>query len=558
MLRDTITYLLDKAMIAKGYMDLKHLMKNKMKAKQVNDRTLFRILKAGENSEYGRKYDFSSIKTVEEFRSRVPVTTYEDYKPYIERMINNNEEDLLTSFPLIGYAKSSGTTGDPKFIPLTQNIADLYKRNTLTVMMAMADRYCRENLGRPLKPGRGVFICLDFDEKLPNGRSATNVPETTAKQLGFMYPYLLNVPLARLVKLQDISLYYLLMRFALEDRNTMYIFSVFFSVIYEVLAFMQRYWKELVDDIEKGIMSDNISRATPEIREELKDYLKPNPERAAELRREFEKGFDETILQRIWPNLSVIYGISGSVYDVYSEGVRKIAGDVPFDYSIYGASEGLIAAPYELNNEDRIPVTDSCFLEFMPEDDETITYTLDQLEPGQEYEMIITNQAGLYRYRIGDVVRCERYEDGCPIITFARRKGHLISICGEKTTEENLLSLVSDLEEASGAHVDNWIIYVNNDSRPSHYTMVLENSEGIDMSVYSDMADEYMCSINEIYRRFRDNLAIRPMNIANQAPGTHAAWKEHMIAKGTAPTQVKPVRVLDNEEKREFFVSRIL
>jgi hypothetical protein len=72
------------------------------------------------------------------------------------------------------------------------------------------------------------------------------------------------------------------------------------------------------------------------------------------------------------------------------------------------------------------------------------------------------------------------------------------------------------------------------------------------------MADGYMCRINELYKRFRDNIAIKPMNIVNQVPGSHAAWKEVMIAKGTAPTQVKPVRVLDNEEKRTFFLDRIL
>ncbi len=557
MNRDLVTYLLTKAMVAKGYHDLRRLKKNTVNARKKNEKLLFKILKNGENTEYGIKHDFKNIKSVEDYRANVPISSYSDYEPYIERMINNNEEDLLTSLPLIGYSKSSGTTGSPKFIPLTQNIASIYQRNTLTCMMAMADRYCREKFGRPLKPGRGMFLCVDFDEKLPNGRSATNVPEQTAKQLGFMYPYILNVPFSKLFKATDVSLYYMLLRFGLEDRDTMYIFSVFFSIIYELLAFMMANWETLVNDIEKGTVDQTLGRPIPEVREMLEKVIKPNPERAAELRREFEKGFDETLLQRLWPNLSVIYGISGSIYTVYSNGVRKIAGDIPFDYSIYGASEGLFAAPWQLNDENRLLVADSCYFEFIPVDDDTKVLSLDELVPGEEYEIIITNQAGFYRYRINDIIKCEGYENDSPVITFCRRKGHMISIIGEKTSEEHFLSLIERIEEASGHTINDWIVYINNDTRPSHYTLLLENKDGADLSGYAELADKCMYEINDIYRRFRDTRSIYPITIQNQIPGTHAEWKELRISMGTAPTQVKPVRLLDSDDKIDFFLSRV-
>lgn len=555
MLRDLKTYLLMKGMVAKGYMDLRSLHRNTVNAREKNEKLLFRILKAGENCEYGMKYDFRNIKSVEDYRKKVPLTTFDDYRPYVDRMINENQEDLLTSYPLIGYSQTSGTTGAPKFIPLTQNIADLYKKHTLTTMMAMADRYRRRKEGKPLKPGRGIFICVDFNETLPNGRSATNVPETTAKQLGFIYPYLLNVPADHLFRSDDLGVYYTILRFALEDPNTMYIFSVFFSVIHELLSWMFTYWDEIVDDIEKGTIGE-LGHPKPGIREELMKYIKPNPERAAFLRAEYAKGVDETFLKRIWPNLSVIYGISGSIYTVYADNVRKIAAGVPYDYSIHGASEGLMAAPDHLESENRLLVIESCYFEFIPVEDGSRVLSLDELVPGEEYEIVITNQAGLYRYRIGDIIRCEGFMNQCPIVSFSRRKGHFISICGEKATEDDLTELVRRLEERSGCKVENWVVYADYDTRPAHYVLATENSGGRDLSVYSADAEADMRQINKLYDRFRVNKTINPFEIVNQRPGTHDEWKAARIAKGTAPTQVKPVRLLDSEEKKEFFLSR--
>ena len=558
MNRDFGTYVTMKAMVTKGYLDLKRLQDNTVNARQKNEKLLFRILKAGENSKYGKKYDFKNIKSVEEYRKKVPLSTYDDYVEYVERMINNNEEDLLTSFPLIGYSQTSGTTGKPKFIPLTQNIASLYQRYTLTIMLAMTDRYCREKYGRSLKPGRGIFICVDFDEKLPNGRSATNVPETTAKQLGFLYPYLLNVPYKKLFRADDISAFYLSLRFALEDRNTMYIFSVFFSMISEMLGFLEKNWKLFVDDIENGTINDAIGRPRPEIKEKILKDIKPNPERANELRKEFEKGFDETIIKRIWPNMSVIYGISGSIYTGYANNVRKITKDIPFDCSIYGASEGLFATPNNLDVEKRLLVVDSCYFEFIPLDDESKILSLDELELGKEYEIVITNQAGLYRYRIADVIRVEGFLNQCPYISFSHRKGHLLSICGEKTTEQHLMELINRISQESGVEINEWFVYINTDTHPAHYTLAIENESEKDLSSYAEMADKNMCEISPIYKRFRHNIVINPMTVANLKKGTFAEWKKSRVDKGTAPTQVKPVRVLDNEEKFQFFTSHII
>ena len=83
----------------------------------------------------------------------------------------------------------------------------------------------------------------------------------------------------------------------------MYVFSVFLKMFTDMMLYLRKHWETIVDDIEKGTVSD-LANATPEVMEMLKAKIKPDPVRAAELRKEFEKGFDETIIPRIWPKMS--------------------------------------------------------------------------------------------------------------------------------------------------------------------------------------------------------------------------------------------------------------
>ena len=84
-----------------------------------NAALLMKIIKDNEDTEYGQKYDFANIKSIEDFQSKVPITDYDSYADYIYRMTENGEKNLITSYEIIHYAKSSGTMGNPKRIPIT-------------------------------------------------------------------------------------------------------------------------------------------------------------------------------------------------------------------------------------------------------------------------------------------------------------------------------------------------------------------------------------------------------------------------------------------------------
>jgi hypothetical protein len=346
-------------------------------------------------------------------------------------------------------------------------------------------------------------------------------------------------------------------RFALEDKDTLFMFCIFFREITGIINYLENNWQTIVNDIEYGTVSD-LAMATPEALMKMKPFIKPNPERAAELRAEFEKGFDETIIKRIWPNMSVICGIGTSTFTPFSKRARKYCKGVPFDFSIYGASEGLFAAADEVESAKQLLLVGSCYYEFIPVDDESKLLSIDELEVGNEYEIVITNQSGLYRYRCGDVIKVVDYMNECPYVVFSYRKGQLLNITGEKTTEEHMAAVVKEIGKASGCNIKDWAVYSKIEEHPYNYLLLLETEDGTDLREYEEIAHEKLCEANPRYAYFSAINGMGKVEIDNQEPGTHKAWADQLIANGAPFSQVKPVRILDTPAKEEHFLNRIM
>ena len=268
-LRNLLTYIIIKIMIAKGKHDLHKAHKNTVNARSKNEKLLLKILKTNSSCEYGKKYGFKDIKTVEDFRKKVPITTFNDYEGYIRRMIDNNESNLITSQRIIGYAQSSGSVGSRKFVPLTQSQINVYTRYTVTKMLAIADKYHRKKFGKGIKPGRGFFTPPAFDQYLPNGLPCSNSADVAARQLGFIFPYILVTPFNKLFNVSEADSKYMNFRLGLEDRNLSYIFAIFFMNFTDLFRYLEINWRQIVDDIEKGVISE-LGHASKETEEKLK------------------------------------------------------------------------------------------------------------------------------------------------------------------------------------------------------------------------------------------------------------------------------------------------
>lgn len=532
--------------VAKGYLDVASMHRNTKKAREKNEKLLLKILKDNKNTEFGIKHHFKDINSINSFRKNVPLTTYADYEDSINKMIYENKTNLITSKKVIGYAKSSGTIRKPKYLPITQDQVMVYTKYTVTRMMALADKYMRENYGKHVKPGKGICTFPAFNEYLPNGLLGSNVADVAAKQLSFFYKFIIEMPLNEHYGSEQCDYEYINHRFALEDKNCMYVFGIFFKNITDLVLYLKNNWQDLVNDIEHGTIKEDVF-CQPEIRKQILEHTKPNPKRAEELRAEFEKGFDNTIIQRIWPNLSVMSAIGTASFEPFMRTARQYTSDIPYDFSIMGASEGLFAAADKLNNEGQLLLVDSCYYEFLSVDEnDSRIYSIDELEVGNKYEIIITTKAGLYRYRIGDIVEVVGYMNDCPYIVFSNRKGQLINIIGEKSTEEHMQAVVNDLQEKANVNITSWTVGVNRDVYPNYYELLIENEDEKDLSSYADYVDKYLGDINERYFDFRKISVIGKLQILNLKKGTQEAWFKKQVDNGASYYQTKPVRILDN------------
>lgn len=545
-------------MVFKGNASLRSLEKSSLAPMEENLALLKKIIRDNKDTEFGKKYHFDEIQTIDDFKRLVPPSVYDDYAQDMER-VKAGEGNVFTASKILGFSRTSGSSGMPKYIPATVPSLQAYVKYTWTRALALGAKALKEQ-GKPFHPGRGVFLSPATNELLPNGMPCSNIAEIGAREYGTFYPYILTVPYKKLFDMHDGDYIYNIYRFALADEDVTFIFSVFFSINVSQMSYLRENWQVIVDDIEKGTINEKID-LKPEVRETLSKLIHPMPERAAYLRKQFEQGFDETLFKRLWPHMTVLCSIGNASFKPAADYVRRFSAGVPFDFSIYGASEGLVAACCALEDTRMQLLTDSCFYEFIPADeagdDDARLLTLDQLEAGQKYEVLITTRAGLYRYHLKDVIEVRGFRDRCPLISFVYRKGQMFNVAGEKFSEEDARITVEMLEKEHGVSIDHWLFYQDDSVTPSRYALVVESDADLDWDGCIDELEDYMGRCNKRYTGQRAKHFISRLTVRRQTPGTHDAWAQRCLDLGASAAQLKPVHSLDTAEKRDFFLSRI-
>ena len=557
MLRNIFVSTVVNGTISRGKDSLNYLEKVSYAPMEANRELLLRILNKNKNTEFGKKHNFSSINSIEEYRKNVPLSEYSDYIPYIDRM-KNGEYNLLTKQKPVGYSRTSGSSGVPKYIPATDDCLKIYSKYSWSRAVALAANEIEKN-GKKVKAARGAFLSPATNDRLPNGLLCSNIAEVNAEKFGWCFPYMITVPTKKLFDMNKADYVYCIYRFALAEEDLFFITSVFTSINVSQLQYLKDNWRIIVSDIENGTISDCIT-ITPEYKKKLLKYIKPDPKRAAYLKQQFEIGFNESLFKRLWPNLSVISSIGNASFKPATDIIRKVADGIPFDNSQYAASEGVVAACVSLESDEMQLLPDSCFCEFIPADegeDTTKILTLDELEQGKKYEVIITTQSGFYRYRLHDIIEVKGFRNKCPMISFIRRIGQLINMSGEKFSEEDGLNTVTSIEKAHGIKVNNWIFHQDESVIPNRYALILECDSDINFADFIDDIEGYMTEFNKRYGLQREKGYIGKLTVLKQKSGTYDEWVKSRVAQGAYVAQVKPVHILDNELKKSFFLERI-
>lgn len=546
--------------------EVEHYTKDPMKAQR---NTLKKILRRNKNCELGKKYNFKDIHTIEDYQRMVPLSTYADYEPYVERMIHGREKNLMFSGINVRYCSSSGSVGKPKILP--KGIKDLWNMQCIgfSCSISTAAHYLKKVKGIRMPAQMGPLVLILTGHPLEDGKMCNGAGQVPLTYLKAITPTFCTSPTSLLYpeheELLDTS--YLQLRFALENSKVSYLGSIVVTLLTTMFDYLEENWEMLCDDIEKGIINPNI-KITPELYKEYSKKFKPNPKRAAELRREFEKGFDTPIAPRIWPKLTWAYGMIGSNLKVYVEKLRKsIGNDIPIHNMGFAAAEGFFSMATELDVHDGVLLPHTLFFEFLPVEDEeeggdeSVTPLLiDQLEVGKKYEIVVSNFSGLYRYRMEDVVQVTRMHNNTPQIEFLYRRNLGMNIANEKTTTQMVDFAVKKTAEAMGNEFVGHSLYADYSTNPPRYCLLAEPVNPVseeDRQKYIDILDEEFKGVNEKYYKYRRWGMINRPEVLFLKPKTYWDYRESLRAKGKVLNQIKPVTIINSEERCEFFFSHV-
>jgi hypothetical protein len=342
----------------------------RMRAKLDNDTKQYRAaqeefllsqIQKNKDTTYGKDVALEKIKNREDFRKLLPLTMWANYEPYIERIAKGEENIMLPGRPHI-LAMTSGTSGKSHMLPMWKEQQSFFFFHGIATTFDTIFRNFpgAQNLQRSMK----IFYTPKFRESEagitigPNSSSPAN-----SKQILNLY----TTPKPGFEIMSEPEATFVHLLFGLKDKDLGVIEGNFVSLIYTALVKMRTEWEQLVVDIENGYIHEGLD-IDQNIRQKLNKFMKPDPTRAAELKQEFQKGFDG-IVRRIWPKINLILAVDTGTFEIYGKILRNgMCQDIPFYSPIYACTEGLVGLNLSPERHIRqyLLYPRSMFFEFIP------------------------------------------------------------------------------------------------------------------------------------------------------------------------------------------------
>ncbi len=430
---------------------------------------LLDILSHASHSEWGERYDFADIHSIEDFRRNVPLTDYQDYREAIEKM-KDGAQDVLFDGPTEMFLATSGSTGVPKLYPeshLGGKMKNRIMELRLFSKMSLRPGALEEAVAKGYK-GLSMANPAEYERTsagIPVGSASGQTISGSGRKEALVYP----VALLKATSLDRETLEYLQAVLAAAEPKVAAIFCNNLAHIEGLLDRINGDLDVICDDMERGDLSVDID---DELRAELLKSFKADPERAKMLR-EIKSSGRMVGIGNLWPGLTYLScWTSASVGRVLKSMHHLIPENVLCMDGGYGASEGKINIPFEPNNPYGIPASFAIFFEFHPLDGgEPIC--LHQVEEGKSYRILLTTYSGLYRYQLHDIITVGPAWNGLPTIVFACKETDALEHDGHKLYAFELYGLVEEFEAEHGTIVRH-IELCNADGRT---TLVFEPGE---------------------------------------------------------------------------------
>ena len=463
------------------------------------------MVRQAQNTEWGRNHGFAAIQNYNDFRGRVPVSTYEELKGFIDRM-RHGEKDVLWPGRVKWYAKSSGTTNDKsKFIPVSkQGLNDTHYKGSECVVTYYLHNNPKSRLfdGRALILGGSHEQNYDVKESLVGDLSAILIENIS--------------PLANLVRV--------------PKKHTALLSD------FEVKR----------DRIAREAMSKNVTN------------ISGVPSWMLSVLTRLQEVTGKQDITDIWPNLEVFFH-GGVAFTPYRERYKEIVSSPYMHYmETYNASEGFFGVQNDPGDMAMLLLTNlGVFYEFIPleevDSDNPKAIPLWEVEIGRNYAMVISTTSGLWRYQIGDTVKFTQQRPYK--FHISGRTKSFINAFGEELIVDNAEQGLAYACDMTGAEVLEYTaapVFMDEHGKCRHQWLIEFNRQPQDLALFARLLDEHLQTINSDYeaKRYKD-ITLQPLEIVTARPGLFNDWLKQ---QGKLGGQHKVPRLSNSREHIEQLI----
>jgi hypothetical protein len=445
---------------------------------EVQTALFHQLIKDAANTAFGQQYDFRSIQSISTFQERVPVVTYEQFQPYIQRIIDG-EQNVTWHSNIQWFAKSSGTTNDKsKFIPVSQEALDecLYR--------GPRDLMC-------------VYSHNNPKTKLFTGKSLVLVGSQKTHDINQKMQY------------GDVS--------AIMAINQPFVASIFKAPNLSIALLDD--WEEKIEKIADITISKNITNIGG-----VPTWM------LVLLKRILEKTGKASI-QEVWPNLE-LYIHGGVNFAPHRAAFEELIDNKDLlYYQTYNASEGFFAYQNENVADDMVlALNNGIFYEFIPaghfDDDHPKTLLLDEVEIGKQYALVISTNAGLWRYKVGDTIT---FTSKYPFkIKVSGRTKHFINAFGEEVIIENADAAIQQACKLTHAIIKDYTVapvYFSGNEKAAHQWLIEFEIAPASCDEFITIVDETLKAVNSDYEAKRSkDLALKMPLLTKARPDLFYDW----------------------------------
>lgn len=506
------------------------------------------MVAANADTVFGRAHRLAGTRTLRDLQDRLPVTTYEDYAPLIARSMRGERGVLSRETPVF-YATSTGTTGAPKRAPTTRSFRSEFQRTVQVSMASVARRFPRAFSGAAL-----YFVAK---REVARAEDGTPIGYTSGYNFATMpaavrriyaWPY-------ELFEVEDAEARDYLATWIAALSPVTFAATVFPLALTNLLRSAERFAEPLARDLARGTLRDDL-RLPPAARARFLRYARRDREAADRVRSEAKNVGGILPARAFLPHLRLVYcWTSASAAHYVPELRSRLDEGVVIRDAVYAANEGWVNCTFG----DDEPGGPFCVTGHVYELVETGAWErgvregvgVEEVSEGRSYRLLLTTSAGLWRYDLGDVVRCTgRYRE-TPKIHFERRAAASLNLAGEKLDEAHVARAVSAVLGRRRLRATFFAAEPRfaRDGRRPRWELVLELAEAPPRALAGALReeiDEELGRVNPEYGEQRrvnlDRLALRVLD-----PGELARDRARRVEAGAPEAQLKVVHLATRE-----------